>query len=261
MTGRVIVRYIGKISAMTYKDQIIVEKLPQHIAIIMDGNGRWARQRGNQRVFGHYNAIKAVRDTVEAAAELGIKYLTLFAFSTENWRRPQNEVDALMSLLVSTLQSELKTLVDNNVRLLAIGNIASLPEEVQSELEKVIQLTSSNKGLTLILALSYGARWEIAQAARTIVQDVLDGRLNPDKIDDCLFAQYLTTAYIPDPELLIRTSGEKRISNFLLFQMAYTELYFTEVLWPDFRREDLYRAICDFQSRERRFGKISEQCK
>ncbi len=241
------------------KDTLNREKLPRHIAIIMDGNGRWAQKRGNQRIFGHRNAIAAVRDTVEAAAELGIEYLTLYAFSTENWKRPKIEVDALMALLVSTIHQETKTLQDNNIRLRAIGNIQTLPPGVQDQLQEAIQATASNTGLTLMLALSYGARWEILTAIRRISEEVRNGRLNPEEVDQICFEKYLDTAGIPDPELLIRTSGEYRISNFLLWQIAYTELYFTPTLWPDFRREHLYEAIESFQCRERRFGKTADQ--
>ncbi len=241
------------------KDTLNREKLPRHIAIIMDGNGRWAQKRGNQRIFGHRNAIAAVRDTVEAAAELGIEYLTLYAFSTENWKRPKIEVDALMALLVSTIHQETKTLQDNNIRLRAIGNIQTLPPGVQDQLQEAIQATATNSGLTLMLALSYGARWEILTAVRRISEEVRNGRLKPEEVDPSCFEKYLDTAGIPDPELLIRTSGEYRISNFLLWQIAYTELYFTPTLWPDFRREHLYEAIESFQCRERRFGKTADQ--
>jgi undecaprenyl diphosphate synthase len=240
------------------KDRINKDKLPRHIAIIMDGNGRWAQKRGNQRIFGHRNAIDAVRDTVEAAAELGVEYLTMYAFSTENWKRPKMEIDALMSLLVSTINSETKTLTTNNVRLLTIGNTASLPQGVQEQLQNALETTANNTGLKLILALSYGARWEILNAVKKLVFDVQSSRLDARDIDQA-FEKYLDTAGIPDPELLIRTSGEFRISNFLLWQIAYTELYFTETLWPDFRREHLYEAILSFQCRERRFGKTADQ--
>jgi undecaprenyl diphosphate synthase len=244
---------------MSYKDQIIVERLPGHIAIIMDGNGRWAKKRGNQRIFGHRNAIAAVRDTVEACAELGIKYLTLYAFSTENWSRPKLEIDALMMLLVQTIHAETSTLLDNNVRLNAIGNLSSLPKDVDKQLKSAINKTLHNKGLTLTLALSYSSRWEILEAIRAIAQKVEQGVLQAKDITSDLFSKYLATANMPDPELMIRTSGEYRISNFLLWQLAYAELHFTDTLWPDFRREDLYKAIVDYQKRERRFGKISEQ--
>jgi len=240
------------------KDRINKDKLPRHIAIIMDGNGRWAQKRGNQRIFGHRNAIDAVRDTVEAAAELGVEYLTMYAFSTENWKRPKMEIDALMSLLVSTINSETKTLTTNNVRLLTIGNTASLPQGVQEQLRNALETTANNTGLKLVLALSYGARWEILHAVKKLVSDVQSARLEVKDIDQA-FEKYLDTAGIPDPELLIRTSGEFRISNFLLWQIAYTELYFTETLWPDFRRENLYEAILSYQCRERRFGKTADQ--
>jgi undecaprenyl diphosphate synthase len=241
------------------KDMINRKKLPNHIAIIMDGNGRWAKKRGNKRIFGHQNAIKAVRETVEAAAELGVKYLTLYAFSTENWNRPRSEVDALMSLLVTTLHEETKTLTKNNIRLLAIGNLENLPRQVKNNLQKCIKTTSVNTGLNLILALSYSGRWELFDAVKKIANKIYSGQINPDEITSEKFTDWLQTKDIPDPELLIRTSGEYRISNFLLWQIAYTELYFTDTLWPDFTKEDLYKAICNYQERERRFGMISEQ--
>jgi undecaprenyl diphosphate synthase len=242
------------------KERINKDKLPRHIAIIMDGNGRWAQKRGNQRIFGHRNAIDAVRDTVEAAAELGVEYLTMYAFSTENWKRPKMEIDALMSLLVSTIDSETKTLTSNNVRLLTIGNIVSLPQGVQEQLRNALETTAKNTGLKLVLALSYGARWEILHAVKKLVTDIQSDRIDVKDIDQA-FEKYLDTAGIPDPELLIRTSGEFRISNFLLWQIAYAELYFTETLWPDFRREHLYEAILSYQCRERRFGKTADQIK
>ena len=241
------------------KDKIRNDKLPQHIGIIMDGNGRWAKQRGNDRIFGHQNGVKAVRETVEAAAELGIKYLTLYAFSTENWNRPRREIDALMSLLVTTLNKETENLIKNNIRLLVIGEINHLPKQLIRNLKQSMEITSRNTGLKLILALSYSARWEILDAIRKIARDVKEGKVSPKEISCDFFTDYLQTKDIPDPELLIRTSGEYRISNFLLWQIAYTELYFTETLWPDFGKEDLYKAICNYQRRERRFGKISEQ--
>jgi undecaprenyl diphosphate synthase len=244
---------------MSLKDLIIKERLPEHIAIIMDGNGRWAQKRGNQRIFGHKNGVAAVRDTVEGCAELGVKYLTLYAFSTENWNRPKMEIDALMSLLVKTIHSETETLLKNNVRLNAVGDLNSLPDNVGKQLNKAIEKTSANTGLTLSLALSYSSRWEIVNAVQLIAKKIESGILKPADINSDIFSQHLTTANIPDPELLIRTSGEYRISNFLLWQIAYAEFYFTETLWPDFRREDLYKAILDFQKRERRFGKTSEQ--
>jgi undecaprenyl diphosphate synthase len=241
------------------KENIDLQNLPKHIAVIMDGNGRWAKKKGSARIFGHKNAIEAVRDTTEACAELGIKYLTLFAFSTENWKRPKLEVSALMELLVSSIRSETETLVKNNVRLSAIGAVDKLPPKCQKELNDCKEITKDHTGLTLVLALSYSGRWEIIEAARKMLKDVKSGILDPDDIDNFTFSQYLSTKDIPDPELLIRTSGEMRISNFLLWQIAYTELFITEVLWPDFRRVNLYEAILAFQQRERRFGLISEQ--
>jgi undecaprenyl diphosphate synthase len=241
------------------RESIIPEKLPRHIAVIMDGNGRWAKLHGKPRVFGHKNGVISVREITEAAAELGISYLTLYAFSTENWSRPQLEVNALMGLLVETIKKELNTLHKNNIRLHAIGDLSRLPEKTRSALQEAIDATSSNDRMTLILALNYSSRWEIAEAAKVLALKVRDGKISPEDINPEMFSNYLTTALIPDPELLIRTSGEYRISNFLLWQSAYAEFYFTQVLWPDFRKDDLYRAIIDFQNRERRFGKISEQ--
>ncbi len=246
---------------MSLKDQLIKEKMPKHVAVIMDGNGRWAKQRGSARVFGHQHGVTAVREVTEAAAEIGIEYLTLYAFSTENWNRPKMEVDALMSLLVSTISSETKTLLKNNVRLNAIGNHESLPSNVRKKLNDCIQQTASNTGLTLTLALSYSSRWEIINAVKGIAQGVKDGSVLVEGIDDALFSRFLTTKGIPDPELLIRTSGEHRISNFLLWQIAYAELYFCQTLWPDFRRENFYEALLDYQNRERRFGLTSDQLK
>ncbi len=225
----------------------------------MDGNGRWAKQRGGLRIFGHQNAVKAVRDTVEAAAELGVEYLTLYAFSTENWSRPMEEVSALMTLLVSTIRKETATLNKNNIRLQTIGDTASLPKACQRELLEAMDLTKQNSRMTLVLALSYSGRWDITQAMRQVALQVEQGNLQADDISEATIAAHLSTAGIPDPELLIRTSGEQRISNFLLWQLAYTELYITELLWPDFRKEQLYEAIISFQRRERRFGKTSEQ--
>ena len=255
------VRLINSKMTTALKDSINKDKLPRHIAIIMDGNGRWAQKRGNQRIFGHKNAIAAVRDTVEAAAELGIGYLTLYAFSTENWRRPKVEIDALMSLLVSTIHAETKTLMDNNIRLLAIGNLAVLPQGVRDQLDTAISSTANNTGLRLVLALSYGSRWEIMNAVKKMAADIKEGKLDSGSLDNAVFERYLDTSGFPDPELLIRTSGEYRLSNFLLWQIAYAELYFTPTLWPDFRREHLYEAILDFQCRERRFGKTADQIK
>ncbi len=241
------------------KEKILKGKLPVHVAVIMDGNGRWAKKKGAERIFGHQNAIKAIRDITEGCAEIGISYLTLYAFSTENWNRPKNEVDALMELLVSTIRGETETLMKNNVRLRVIGNTTNLPAGCQQELKEAIDMTMNNSGLTMILALSYSGRWEITEAARKIAEDVNAGKLKPAEIDNDIFASYLQTKEYPDPELLIRTSGEMRISNFLLWQIAYTELFITEVLWPDFRREHLYEAVLAYQKRERRFGLISEQ--
>ncbi|QHV98305.1 isoprenyl transferase [Spirosoma endbachense] len=241
------------------KELIDPSNLPQHIAVIMDGNGRWAKRQGAARVFGHRNAIKAVREVTEGCAELGVKFLTLYAFSTENWNRPKFEVDALMTLLVHTIRGEIKTLMDNNVRLTTIGNTESLPSDCQRELAEAMRETSGNTGLTLVLALSYSGRWEILEAVRQIATDVSTGRLAMSEINESLFGSYLTTDGIPDPELMIRTSGEMRISNFMLWQLAYSELYMPDVLWPDFRRNHLYEAILSYQQRERRFGKTSEQ--
>lgn len=243
----------------SFKEQIDRDKLPEHIAIIMDGNGRWAKRKGNKRIFGHKNGVKAVHDTVEAAAELGVSYLTLYAFSTENWNRPRTEIDALMSLLVSTLDSETKTLMDNNIRLLVIGDTGNLPGKVRAYLQRTIQKASGNTGLKLVLALSYSSRWEILNAVKSIGRKIEAGELTARELTYDHFTDHLQTKDIPDPELLIRTSGEFRISNFLLWQMAYAELYFTDTLWPDFSKEDFYAAICNYQRRERRFGKISEQ--
>ncbi len=243
------------------KEKINPKKLPEHVAVIMDGNGRWAQKRGAMRIFGHENAVTAVRETVETAAELGIKYLTLYTFSTENWNRPKTEVDALMNLLVRTINNETKTLIQNNIRLIAIGDLKSLQKDCFNELMNTINTTSANSRMTLILALSYSARWEITEAVKLIAQQVKNNQLDINDIDQNLISLSLSTKGIPDPSLLIRTSGEYRISNFLLWQMAYTELYFSPVLWPDFRKNDFYNAIIDFQKRERRFGMTSEQIK
>jgi len=244
---------------MELKAQISKEKLPRHIAIIMDGNGRWAKKKGNERIFGHKNGVKAVREAVEGSGELGVKYLTLYAFSTENWSRPQREVDALMHLLIATIEQEETTLMKNNVHLHAIGHIQGLPIKVQKKLSILIDKTKSNTGLGLVLALNYSSRWEIVNAMTAIAHKVKNGEFQPDDIKQEMLSSHLTTAQIPDPDLMIRTSGEQRISNFLLWQLAYSELYFTEVLWPDFRKEHLYEAIINYQNRERRFGKTSEQ--
>lgn len=243
----------------SYKEQIDKARLPQHIAIIMDGNGRWAKKLGNQRIFGHQNGVTSVREATEAAAELGVKFLTLYAFSTENWNRPKEEVSALMALLVKTIEDETPTLAKNNVRLMTIGDTSRMPAETAKRLQQCIDQTAHNTGLCLVLALSYSSRWEMTEAVKNMVQDGIDQKLHIEEIDEKTISNYLTTKQIPDPELLIRTSGEYRISNFLLWQIAYTELYFTDVLWPDFKKEDLYQAIVNYQSRERRFGKTSEQ--
>lgn len=244
---------------MDLKSKINLEKLPKHIAVIMDGNGRWAKEQGMARVFGHRNGVKAVRETTEACTELGVKFLTLYAFSTENWKRPESEVNALMALLVETIKNEIKTLNENGVRLRAIGDISRLPEKSRTTLLQAIEDTSKNARMTLILALNYSAKWEIVEAAKKLAAAAKSGKIEPSAIDEDAFANALSTSGIPDPELLIRTSGENRISNFLLWQIAYSELYFTPTLWPDFRREHLYQAIIDYQNRERRFGKTSEQ--
>ena len=233
-------------------------EIPKHVAIIMDGNGRWAQQQGADRIFGHHEGVNSVREVVEAAAEKGVQYLTLYAFSTENWGRPKDEVDGLMELLVNTLKKEIKSLHDNRVKLETIGSIDHLPELCQTNLAEAIEATSKNTGLILILALSYSGRWEIARAAKKIASDASLGKINPDDVDEIFFSNYLSTSGVPDPELLIRTSGEMRISNFLLWQLAYTEFFITSKLWPDFRKEDLYEAITSYQHRERRFGKITE---
>jgi undecaprenyl diphosphate synthase len=250
---------MAKRSQMSVKEHIDLNRLPQHVAVIMDGNGRWARKQGKERIFGHEQGVRAVRETTEAAAELGIRFLTLYAFSTENWNRPKEEVSALMHLLVQTINEETKTLMKNNIRLQAIGDLKSLDAKCYNELKEALQITSGNERMTLSLALSYSSRWEIVEAARHIAEKVRDRKIDLEDIDNVLFAKHLTTSAYPDPELLIRTSGEYRLSNFLLWQIAYSELYFTPKLWPDFTKEDLYDAIIDYQRRERRFGKISEQ--
>jgi undecaprenyl diphosphate synthase len=241
------------------KEILDTTNLPKHIAVIMDGNGRWAKKKGAMRVFGHQNAIKAVREATEGCAELGIKHLTLYAFSTENWSRPKKEVNALMQLLVGTIRKETETLNKNNIRLTTVGDTKQLPEVCQRELAEAIEITSKNTGMNLILALSYSGRWDIVNAMKLIAQDVEAGKLNTQEIDNQVVEKYLSTFGIPDPELLIRTSGEFRISNFYLWQLAYTEMYITDTLWPDFRKEHLHAAIADYQKRERRFGKTSEQ--
>ena len=241
------------------KDKIDLTRLPQHIAVIMDGNGRWAKQQGKMRIFGHQNGVGAVRAISEAAAELGVKYLTLYAFSTENWNRSSIEVDALMKLLSKTISEELDTLNNNNIRLNAIGDLERLPKYNYDALIDTIEKTKNNSRMTLTLCLSYSGRWEITQAAKMIAEKIKSGELQTEQIDEKCFSTFLNTKDMPDPELLIRTSGEERLSNFLLWQLAYSEFYFTDKFWPDFGKEDLYEAIVDYQSRERRFGKTSEQ--
>jgi undecaprenyl diphosphate synthase len=244
---------------MASKDQIDLLKIPKHVAIIMDGNGRWAKGRGKLRVFGHHSGVKSVRDVVEASVETGIQYLTLYAFSAENWNRPKLEVSAIMELLINTMNNEIGTFMNNNVRLNLIGNLEMLPQKYYDAWMKAIEATSKNNGLTLTLAISYGSRLELICAAKKIAEKVYSGELKAADIDEQTISDHLYTAGIPDPELLIRTSGEHRISNFLLWQIAYAELFFSPKLWPDFRREDLYEAILDYQKRERRFGMTSEQ--
>jgi len=244
---------------MQLREHIDSNKLPLHVAIIMDGNGRWAHQRGLDRIFGHQQGVNAVREIIETAAELKIGFLTLYAFSTENWGRPDEEVSALMGIMIQSLSDETATLLKNNIGLRAIGDIDRLADNVKERLSETIRLTSTATGLNLVIAISYSSRWEIASAARKIAAEAKSGIINPDSITEEDFGKYLTTAGIPDPELIIRTSGELRISNFLLWQAAYSEFYFTQKLWPDFGKEDFYTAIIDFQKRERRFGKTSEQ--
>ncbi len=244
---------------MSLKEKINLSKLPKHIAIIMDGNGRWAKQQGAERIYGHENGVKSVRDAVEAAAELGVEYLTLYAFSTENWNRPKEEVIALMQLLVHTINAETPTLNKNNIRLKAIGDLKSLPGDCFNELQEAMEATKNNSRTTLVLALSYSSRWELVNAMKQIAQQVESKQISSSDINEETINKNLCTADIPEPELMIRTSGEHRISNFLLWQLAYAELYFTDKFWPDFKKEDLYEAIIDYQNRERRFGKTSEQ--
>jgi undecaprenyl diphosphate synthase len=240
-------------------EKIDKTRLPRHIAIIMDGNGRWAREQGQDRLFGHYQGVESVRNIVEGCAELGIGYLTLYAFSTENWDRPEYEVIGLMELLVNTIRKEVESLHKNNIKLHVIGDMSMLPEYARKELSEALDITANNTGLNLIMALSYSGRWELLNAVKNIAYEVKSGRLNVEEIDQNTLQQYLCTSNFPDPELMIRTSGEYRISNFLLYQLAYAELYFTQVRWPDFRKENLYEAIIDYQGRERRFGKTSDQ--
>lgn len=241
------------------KEKVDLKRLPRHVAVIMDGNGRWAKMHGKPRVFGHSHGVNAVREVTEASAELGIAWLTLYAFSTENWSRPRFEVNALMSLLVETLHKEIETLQKNDIRLNAIGDLERLPSKTHKALREAIAQTADNTRMTLTLALNYSSRWEILEAVKTLTEKAWEGTLDPSEIGAGTFAAALKTADMPDPELMIRTSGEHRISNFLLWQLAYAELYFTSVFWPDFKREELYRALIDFQGRERRFGMTSEQ--
>lgn len=242
-------------------NKIDKNKLPSHIAIIMDGNGRWAKQHHKPRVFGHKNGVKSVQSVVEGAAEIGIKFITLYAFSTENWNRPRLEVTALMQLLVNTISNEVEELHKNNIKLLTIGNLSALPKDCYNALQTAIEKTKNNTGLSIVLALSYSSKWEITEAIKNIIIDIEAKKIDITNIDENTVKSYLNTAKIPDPELLIRTSGEHRVSNFLLWQIAYTEFYFTDKHWPDFRKEDLYEAIYDYQNRERRFGLTSEQIK
>lgn len=241
------------------KDKIDLKRLPRHIAIIMDGNGRWAKEKGEDRLFGHYHGVESVRNIVEGCADLGVDYLTLYAFSTENWDRPEKEVSGLMDLLVDTIRKEVDTLNKNNIKLHVIGNLQMLPPFANSEMQEALEMTRNNTGMNLVMALSYSSRWELVNAVKNIALDAQAGLLDANNITSETLENYLCTRNIPDPELMIRTSGDFRVSNFLLYQLAYTELYFTETRWPDFRKENLYEAILDFQSRERRFGKISEQ--
>jgi undecaprenyl diphosphate synthase len=244
---------------MSFKEQIIQDRIPRHIAIIMDGNGRWAKRQGMARMFGHRQGVETVHRITEAAAELGVEFLTLYAFSTENWNRPKEEVDALMVLLVDTIVKETPTLMKNNISLQTIGDLSRLPQATRDKFLECIEQTSQNTGLTLVIALSYSARWEIIEATKRIASAVKDGQLLLEDINEEVLSNYMTTAQMPDPDLLIRTSGELRISNFLLWQLAYSELYFTNCLWPEFTNEEFYHAIVDYQHRERRFGKTSEQ--
>ena len=244
---------------MNYLQSINQSSIPQHVAIIMDGNGRWAKQQGEDRIFGHHEGVNSVREIVEACGEIGVKFLTLYAFSTENWNRPKEEVDGLMELLVGTISMETKNLNDKGVRLEAIGDLKSLPEICQHQLQESINITSKNNKVTLILALSYSSKWEITNSVKEIAKEIAKGTLLPSEITSELIDSHLNTRLWPNPELMIRTSGERRISNFLLWQLAYAEFYFTDVLWPEFRKDDFFKAIISYQNRERRFGKTSEQ--
>lgn len=244
---------------MNFKEKLTNLNIPEHVAVIMDGNGRWAKKKGNQRIFGHKNGVAAVRETVEAAGEIGVKFLTLYAFSTENWSRPKAEVDALMNLLINAIKNEEKTLMKNNVRVKHIGDINSLPQNVAQKLNLIIEKTAQNKGLTLILAISYSSRWEITEAVKKIASQIKNESIDIQNITQETINQNLATTEFPDPELLIRTSGEYRVSNFLLWQIAYSEMIFTPVLWPDFRKENFFEAIYQYNQRERRFGKTEDQ--
>jgi len=244
---------------MSYKDKLDTNKIPEHVAIIMDGNGRWAKEKGEIRLFGHHTGVEAVREALTAASEIKVKYLTLYAFSTENWNRPKEEVDGLMDLLVTTIANEIDSLNDNKVRLMTIGNTHELPENCQRELKNAMERTQHNDGTTLVLALNYSSKYEIKTAIKNIAQKYKDGNIELNDITDDLVSENLFTAGIPDPELMIRTSGEIRISNFLLWQIAYSELHFTSIFWPDFKKEDFYKAVYEYQNRERRFGMVSEQ--
>lgn len=244
---------------MSFKTQLNLQQLPQHIAIIMDGNGRWAKQREEKRTFGHEHGVNAVREVIEGAGEIGIKFITLYTFSTENWNRPKEEVDAIMTLMVNVIHAEIESLNKNNVRLKAIGDLNALPTDCNQTLKNAIEKTKNNSGLTVVLALNYSSKWEIVSAVKSISQEIKDNTLSIEQIDQNIFAKHLNTHFMPDPELLIRTSGEQRLSNYLLWQLAYTELYFTPVLWPDFNKENLFEAIVFYQQKERRFGMTSEQ--
>lgn len=244
---------------MDYLSKIDISKSPKHIAIIMDGNGRWAKKQGHERLYGHISGVESVRETLKAAKVLKVQYLTMYAFSTENWNRPKEEVDGLMDLLVRSIAAEVDELMESGVRLMTIGDTAGLPDACRKELQDAIEQTKNNTEISLVLALNYSARWEITNAVKQITVEIKKSNLSEDKIDADKIEEYLTTKGIPDPELLIRTSGEHRISNFLLWQIAYTEFHFTDVLWPDFKKDDLYKAVLDYQSRERRFGMVSEQ--
>ena len=246
---------------MSLKDKIDLSRLPVHIAIIMDGNGRWAQNRGLDRFYGHQEGVISVKKAIETASNIGVKYLTLYTFSTENWSRPKEEVDALMELMVIAIKRELPEMMQEQVRLSVIGDVEQLPLQTKETLISCIEETAQNTGLTLVLAISYSARWEITTAIKNIATEIISGKLCLDNIDENLVSENLATRAIPDPELLIRTGGEYRISNFLLWQLSYSELYFTDLYWPDFREEDLYRAIVDYQMRERRFGKTGDQIK